>query len=255
MPQVGGVARRAAVIARERTRDEAVLVVDAGNSLIGDQDPALKTEGQSSIDALNRMGYDAIALGPKDLTLGSATLRRRIAEARFAILSANAVVSSTGQLIARPFVVREIGDQRVALVGLSGVVEGVSADVRTDDPMAAARAIIPQAAAQAGIVVLLSNAGLDANKQIADSVPGITVIVSGGSGTMTQAWQSPNTGALVLHADEASIGHAGRILGLAALTFGTGGKLTGHDWQQVSLAPEIGEDPEMAAWVVEQTKR
>ena len=64
----GGVARRATAISLERQRAEHVLVLDAGNSLLNDRDPARKTKGQTSVEAMNRMGYNAVALGMLDLT-------------------------------------------------------------------------------------------------------------------------------------------------------------------------------------------
>ena len=70
MPAVGGVARRATTINQEKKKNPYTLVLDAGDSLVGDQDPALKTQGKSSVEAMNRLGYDAMALGPGDLALG-----------------------------------------------------------------------------------------------------------------------------------------------------------------------------------------
>ena len=98
MPAVGGVARRATTINQEKKKNPYTLVLDAGDSLVGDQDPALKTQGKSSVEAMNRLGYDAMALGPADLALGLETLRARMAEAKFPMLSANAVVTGTEEL-------------------------------------------------------------------------------------------------------------------------------------------------------------
>jgi 2',3'-cyclic-nucleotide 2'-phosphodiesterase (5'-nucleotidase family) len=104
------------VITQERAKSNPVLVLDAGNSLTGDQDPARRTLGATSVAVMNMMGYDAIGLGPSDLTLGLATLRKRMDESQFAVLSANAVESTTGELITDPYLLRQIAQPSSLLV-------------------------------------------------------------------------------------------------------------------------------------------
>jgi 2',3'-cyclic-nucleotide 2'-phosphodiesterase (5'-nucleotidase family) len=252
MPAVGGVARRATLINRERKKNPYTLVLDAGDGLTGDQDPAVKTQGKTSVDAMNRLGYDALALGPGDLGLGLAALRSRMAEARFSMLSANAVITGTDELVAKPYIVRDLAGHRVALVGLSGGTGTAEIDVR--DPLAAVQQIVPEARKEANIVILLSHAGQTIDRQIADQAPGITAIVSGGDGPTSPAWVSSTTGVPVYHADQAMAGHAGRMIGVGTLNFTADGKLKSQKWQQVALSPDIADDPAMSAWVQEQTK-
>lgn len=247
MPAVGGVARRATKIADERSKGKPVLVLDAGNSLTGDRDPALKSAGASSIEAMNLLGYDAVALGPADLELGPAALRSRIAEAAFSVLSANAFDRGTGQLLAKPYVVQEKGGHRVAIVGLSGA--GGSGAISVREPLSALRDTMAEVRAQADEIILLSNAEASVNQEVADSVAGVTAIVEGGSGALAKPWVSSRTGTPIFHADEASPGHAGRILGVARLALGRDGTLTNHSWQRLFLGPEVAEDAVMAAWV------
>jgi 5'-nucleotidase / UDP-sugar diphosphatase len=250
MPAVGGVARRATIILQERQKNPYTLVLDAGDSLSGDQDPAVKTQGKSSVDVMNRLGYDAMALGSADLALGLETLRARMAEAKFSMLSANAVVTGTEELVAQPFTVREVAGHRIALVGLSGGTG--TAEISVRDPLAAAQQIVPEARKEADIVILLSHAGQMIDQQIADQVPGIAAIVSGGDGARAKAWESATTGVPVYHADQALAGHAGRMLGVGKLNFDAGGKLKSQKWQQIALNPDVADDPAMATWVQEQ---
>jgi len=254
MPALGGVARRATTINLERQRNSHILVLDAGDSLTGDQDPALKTQGQTSVDAMNRLGYDAMALGPTDLSLGLDVLRARMAEARFAMLSANAVVTGTTELVAKPYVVREMAGHRVAIVGLSGG-DGTAA-IGVLDPLVTALKIVPEARREADIVILLSHAGPAADQLIADGVPGIAAIVSGGAGgAMTTAWVSKTSGVPIYRADLAMTGHAGRAVGIGRLDFDASGQLKAQSWRAVSLSPDVADDRAMAEWVQEQTKQ
>ena len=247
------MARRATRIAQERKQGGFVLLLDAGDSLVGDQDPARKTQGLTSVAAMNLMGYDAMALGPQDLALGPAVLQQRIAEAQFAVLSANAVVSATGKLAATPFVLREVDGLQVALVGISGG-DGTD-EIVVRDPLETARSIAAEVAGKADVVIVLSHAGESVDRQIADAVPGIALIVSGGPLVMPSPWRSEKTGTLVVHADEAQPGHAGRVMGLATLALDPRSGLVKQDWQRVAIVDSIAEDAAMAAWVQQQLSR
>jgi len=228
------------------------LLLDAGNSLVGDADPARKTQGQTSVEAMNLLGYDAMALGPQDLALGLGVLRQRMAEAEFAVLSANALVSATGELLATPYLLREFEGYTVAIIGLSG---GAGTDeIAVRDPLATARAVVARLSSQADVILLLSHTGPALDQQIAETVPGIDLVISGGE----YGYSSPlsaATGTLLVHADEALPGHAGRRIGIAHLTYDAAGQLTAQEWQRLDLRPEIGEDPLIAWWVEQVVKK
>ncbi|MBN1888552.1 MAG: hypothetical protein JW850_11200 [Thermoflexales bacterium] len=250
------MARRATRITQERDKGGIVLVLDAGDSLVGDQEPARKTKGQSSVALMNKLGYDAVALGPRDLTLGVAALQERIKEAKFAVLSANAVPlrngSASGEKLAEPYVLRESGGHSLALAGLSGG-QGTP-EIAVRDPLETAQALLNELDGQADVIILLSHAGDQIDRQIAAVVPGIDLIVSGGGPMLAEPWRSPQTGTLVVRADQASAGHAGRMLGIIQLSIDSSGKVVKHAWQRVSLGPEIADDPAMTTWVQQQLK-
>jgi len=247
------VARRATKIAEERSTKENVLLLDAGDSLVGDQDPARTTQGRTSVDVMNRLGYDAMTLGPNDLALGLAVLRQRMAEAQFAVLSANAIEKATGELVAAPYVVAELAGYRVAIIGLSGGES--AAEIVVQDPLATAQAVVAEVKGQADVIILLSHAGPEMDLKIADTVPGIAAIVSGGPGAQATPIVSAVTGTPIYHVDAANPGHAGRRLGAATLVINPDGTLKSQTWQPWTLGPEIAADPIMAAWVAEQLRQ
>lgn len=245
--------RRATKIAEERAKGDALLVLDAGDSLVGDQDPARKTQGETSVAVMNLMDYDAMALGPNELALGLSVLRQRIAEAEFAVLSADAVLSDTGELVAVPYTLRAFDGYQVAIIGLSG--GGGVPGILILDPLETAQNVVAQVMPLAEVIILLSHAGTSIDQQIAENVPGIDLIISGGKFELATPWRSEKTGTLILHADEASPGHAGRRLGIARLTFDTQGQLVEQAWQRLDLSQDIPEDPEMMDWVWQQMGR
>jgi 2',3'-cyclic-nucleotide 2'-phosphodiesterase (5'-nucleotidase family) len=241
------------VINGVRTENKNVLVLDAGDSLVGDQDPAKKTQGQTSVDLMNRLGYDAAGIGPEDLTLGPVVLKQRITEAEFPLLSANAVIKAGGELLAKPYVVKDVAGRRVAIVGLTGGKGTDLLEVR--DPLATIKTVVDELKGQADDVILLSTAGAETDQKIADTVPGLTAIISGGAAPAGKPWISQVTGTPIYHADQPNIGHTGRYIGVADLMLDPDGKLAGQKWRQVQLGPDVSDDAAMAAWVKEAEAR
>ena len=60
---------------------------------------------------------------------------------------------------------------------------------------------------------------------------------------------------LIVHADEAQPGHAGRVLGLQILDFDAAGQLQQVQIEYIQLGPEIADDAKIAAWVEEATAK
>ena len=251
---MGGVARRATVLKAARATAEHFMLLDAGNSLLGNdvdnlREPAGRTHGQTSVEILNRLGYDVVALGESDLRLGRETLLKRLAEApRVSFVSANVVDKGTGKLVARPYVIRQIGGHRIALIGITGSILGQNQEFNITPPLDAVREAVRQVGSQAGIIILLSNAGAQANRHLASQVPELDLIISGGYDALSQPVREGQS-ALIAQADLSSAGHAGRVVGKLQVGFDRSGALTQHTWGSIELGPDIADDPDLAAWV------
>ena len=233
------------MINNARSESVHVLVLDAGDALLNDRAPAKSSRGYSSIAALNQMGYDAVALGMLDLSmLTSDELEERITEAEFPMLSANARWRETGELVAEPFVIRQVADHHLAILGLTEA--GETELMAVSDPLQAAREWLPALRREADLVILLSHAGFEANKAIAAQVPGIDVVISGGG---IDFGGDKGAGGLVVQAEVSTPGNAGKVVGVASLRFDEGGELKQHQWERVPLVPEVAEDSEMADWL------
>ena len=249
------MARRATVIKEARDSREPLLVLDAGNSLLPTEDgaswsePAPLTRGRTSVEALNRMAYDAVALGANDALIGREDLGNRIAEAKgVTFVSANLFDKATGRLLVQPYIIKQVGGHRVALLGISGELPQGVGDLGAKDALETAREYVPQLRSQADSIMLLSNAGADTNRAIAEAVPGVDLVISGGSPSgrgETPIGQST----LVVQADSSAPGDAGRYLGRLEVEFDRSGALGKHTWTSIELGPTIMNDPDMAAWV------
>ncbi len=242
------MARRATLIEQARATAEHILVLDAGASLLYDRDPALINRGSTSIEALNRMGYDAMTLGGLDIAMLTVKeMQQRQAEARFPLLSANATITATGALLAEPYTLINIADHKVAILGLTDPYQ--DDEVLITDPTAAAKKWVPELRKEADIIIILSHLGLEADEKLASTIAGIDLIVSGGNASMAAPKVVAGTGTVLFHSDYALSGTAGTRIGVAQLQFDAGGTLAAHSWTNTVLDETIASSPEMEAWV------
>src|SRR5207244_6124514 len=115
-PGLGGLSRRATVEAGLRKDSPSLLLLDGGNAFIGSE--SLASHGKVIVAAYNAMGYDAVNLCHRDFWFGKAETLALLKEAKFAVLSANFLDEENGELLARPYVIKNLNGQRVAVIGL-----------------------------------------------------------------------------------------------------------------------------------------
>src|SRR5574341_159467 len=117
-PKVGGLARRATLVAAVRRDGEAVLLVDSGDILVGTPMSSF-FRGEPDIQAMNLMGYQAMAAGNHEFDFGLDYLRRLQEHARFPILCSNLAGRGT-TLPCRPSAVVRVGGLSIGVIGLLG---------------------------------------------------------------------------------------------------------------------------------------
>ncbi|MYE35186.1 MAG: bifunctional metallophosphatase/5'-nucleotidase [Gemmatimonadales bacterium] len=117
---VGGSAALAGYVARERsTTPECPLFVVSGGDIMQGTPISNFTDGRSTIEAMNGIGYDAAAIGNHEFDWGVDVLVERVADADFAMLGANIYLKGTDRHPAwvRPWTIVERDGVRVGFVG------------------------------------------------------------------------------------------------------------------------------------------
>jgi len=100
----------------------ALLILSGGDNWTG---PAISTwfDGQSMVEVMNLMGYDAAAVGNHEFDFGLDGLQARLAEADFPYLSANTRYKADGRtptdLGIQPYTIVDAGMLRIGLIGLT----------------------------------------------------------------------------------------------------------------------------------------
>ena len=224
-------------------------MLDAGDALVGSGKLGTKTQGEVIIAGMNLMGYDAMALGPRELALGAAVLGQRMEEAAFPMLSANAVASGTSDLAAQPYVLVDVAGRRVGILGLTSPPPERLAGFQVLDAETAATRYVPELREQgAELVILLTNVEFRAATELASRVRGIDLVIAAQPGQLpNSAVQVPGTGTLAVVAEQPLVRHSGRRVGRLAVMLGPDGVLSEPVWQSVPMGPELADDPEMKA--------
>ena len=184
---LGGFDRLASVVESVRKETTNVLLLDAGDA-IGDTQIAVSTRGAAIIDLMNHVGYDAMVIGNHEPDYGMSTLRHRMRQARFPVLAANIVDSASGRLFTKPYAIREVGGQKIGILGLAypntpktTSRKNVAGFEFLQAKEAASKYVPEMRSAGAAIVIVLSHLGLSADRSLAEEVDGINVIVGGHS--------------------------------------------------------------------------
>ena len=206
-------------------------MLDAGDAWVGQLISAID-RGRSIVRAMSLIGYDAMALGNHDYDWGQDELAQRAKEASFPFLTANVVDEATGAgpAFAKPYVVRDLGVARVAVIGLSypsaTIIKASSVKgLRFLPAVESVKRYLPEMRRQADIIVALSHLGLEGGSArigggdtaLALAVPEIDLIIGGHDHL---AFRTARTsGPTRIYQTGANGDNLGRVVGTATALF------------------------------------
>ena len=135
---LGGLARCASQIREWRKQSPEHLLLDIGDVYQGTL-VSWKSRGKLMIDLFNKMGYDAWVLGNHEFDWGPEVVEEAIIRSEMPVLAAN--VELDGQLVGaerteglfqklRPWIIKEIGGEKVGVIGL--ITPGLPAWLRSE---------------------------------------------------------------------------------------------------------------------------
>lgn len=267
----GGSARLATKIAELRKaaedKGEAVILIDAGDQYQGSLFYT-HYKGKDTAELMNRLGYQAMAVGNHEFDDGPEALAHLLDDAKFPVLSANLDASQSPLLKGRigKSAVIEAGGQKIGIIGLT---TNETAEIAAPGPTvifqdeteslkAEAEALKEQGVDK---VIALTHVGYARDKELAAAVEGIDAVIGGHSHTYLAADDPKAEGpypTMVPRGNAqvpvAQAGSAGRYLGHLTLTFDKDGHVTKAEGAPVLLDNTVPEDPAIAARVAELAK-
>ena len=178
-----------AKIAAAREAGDPVLLVDAGDAWQDFRIPIYAMWGSELMQAwMDRVGYDAMALGNHEVDLGWSVMRNLTKRASFPVLCANvAAVDGTASPFPRSLVI-ELGGLDVLVIGITTPESFPALGIpwlRPTDPATALQQEIDGAADRPDLIVCLAHVPVREAEALAVAVPQVDVFVTGHSHEMT----------------------------------------------------------------------
>lgn len=273
-----GLVRIATMVRGIRAENPATLLLDAGDVIQGGPIETWYQRGDHSrpepmMTAMSRMGYDAMAVGNHEFSVGPGGIERARREAGFPWLAANVVRQADGKPAFGASFVRTIGGVKVGVVGLCTPAVPFLEDsahvagLRFLSPVEAARTEVERLrrTERCDVVVLLAHTGLEQNPatgierkgdapgenwgyRLATEVPGVDVAILGHTHAVLSSLDIG--GALVTQAGKWGEG-LGRVdFELARASRSEPWKIVSRRAQVIAVSDSVVPDTALAAFAL-----
>lgn len=194
----GGYARQATLIRQLMKTEPNPLLLNAGDTFQGTLYFNVY-QGLADLAYMNRIGYQAMAVGNHEFDLGPSVLANFARRALFPMLSCNIDASADDNLrgLIKPYTVLNVGGERVGVIGATTpeapMISSPGPTIKFLDLESSLKKAVSELSSQ-GInkIILLSHLGYLADQEVAKRVPGIDVIVGGHSHTLLGEFTDKN---------------------------------------------------------------
>lgn len=195
--QLGGLSRKGFQfhkLAADSARPH--LTLDGGDLLFKDDTATSgpsaeeKMAAKAIVEAYDLMGYQAVAVGGRDLKAGLDFLRDLSKQAKFAWLSANLVTTETKQPIFQASIRLQAGPVRATVIGLTGPLQPLPPGATLLPWEQVLPGLLAEADRSADLVILLSNLPEADNQRLAQTYSTVHLIIQSGA-TSTSGTISP----------------------------------------------------------------
>jgi 2',3'-cyclic-nucleotide 2'-phosphodiesterase/3'-nucleotidase len=246
----GGVAHLATLLQRERAAAHASLTLHAGD-LVQGTPVSTVFQGLPDYDIANNLGIDVNCLGNHEFDYGWQRIHDFMQAASFPTVSGNTVDASGNRLVNPPYVIREAGGMRIAVIGalLQNVLNSTTLDrlgpYHAAPTVETLRPIVAEAKQRADMVIVLGHLEKAEAESVLRELPDVSVAVIGHEHT---PWKEPIEvdGRFVVHAE----GY-GREVGRLVLQYDTATRrIISHEWTGIAVDDSLyPADPAVQAQV------
>ncbi len=257
----GGAARQATVVKQIRAEVDNHLLLDGGDRFTGTLFH-VQYRGQDSVQIMNAIGYDAMALGNHEFDDGSEVLASFVNGLNFPALSANTDFSEDPLLagLIEPSVILDVGGEPIGIIGLTTPETAILAKpseflVFHYDLINVTQEQVDILTAQ-GVnkIILVTHIGYGADLEVAQGVSGVDVVVGGHTNTFLSNSYSGAIGeyptvvesasgepVLVVQASTKTV-----YLGRLDVEFDADGLVSDWDGDAILLSRYISPDPDIS---------
>ncbi|MBN1480016.1 hypothetical protein EH223_18975 [candidate division KSB1 bacterium] len=236
------------------------LVVDAGGFSKGyGRSAQLQTE--FLLKGMSMLNYDCVNLATKDFSEGGEFLRIMGNKYNINLLSSNIVYAESNTHFTEPFYIKKIAARRSnsqppfrkLTIGFLGLCDERAqllhrgteeAQLRSTDPIEAAKNVLPSLKKSADIVVLFYNGRYNTLEALLSQVDGVDIVILGGEYYRAEHY----TGNDVIVASTPSLG---KYFGTLTIELDKSKKIMSFHKNRIPLDESIADDPKLAKLVAD----
>jgi 5'-nucleotidase/UDP-sugar diphosphatase len=248
------------LIERIRSAGQPVLIVDSGR--LFDEAGVSTVSGQMIKKArlisriYRHMNVDAVNITEQELIYGLPFLRKEASQG-LSLISANLMDSRKGVPLFKSYVIRKVDNVRVAFFGLlspdrsASIREAMGKNILIQDPVETAQKMIKILRNRADVIILLSDLGLEKEKELINKVPGIHFILGGREGRYCDsAMKENNTRIFQSYIKGMYAGKLQLTIAGGSSPFEEGqGSGNRFQWGLMPLDTTIPEDKTISEWI------
>lgn len=171
-----------------REAHPSAILLDAGDA-VGAGNLGFRMAGEPALVNMSALGYDAMCLGNRETHPRKEIFPRKISDAAFPVLSANAVAKNGATLPVRGHVVLSAAGVRVGVFGVTVPMftrkqwSQPLCDYWFDDPIRAAQAEAARLRAEVDVLIALTHIGFRKDCVLAQLCPEVDLVIGGHSHT------------------------------------------------------------------------
>lgn len=269
----GGLARVAAQIKSIRAANKNTLYLHTGDTIQGSAE-VLYTKGQAIVDVMNlsSFGVQGFAPGNWEFVYGTQRFLELFAgtapKAPWGAVAANLYYSTlaedpstpypaqAGQRVLPPYLIKTVGNVKLGIIGMTTdrgptvVGPAVTKGFKFTKGDTEVQELIPllRNTEQVDLVVMISELGLANNIRLAETYPGIDVVLSADMHEETQNAIVTNTGTVIVEE-----GQDGTMMGQITVT-AQNRRMSAWTWKPINVNEIIKPDATVAAKILEVRK-
>ena len=185
---LGGLARKASVIDKERLNNNRLIVVDSGDLFFHKSDmtfekdniEAAKIKSEIIVNCNNKMNYNAFTPGSRDFALGLKYLKKLESQSNFSYISSNLYDGGNRKRLFDPYKIENYDGFKVAYIGAASSFQKDSVLIR--EPISEIKEVYNEISSEADFVIVLFNGTKPDMDRLSKSGIGFDLILrSGGS--------------------------------------------------------------------------
>ncbi len=233
-----------------RKTNKYVLLVAAGDNFTGNPIVDMYPDkGYPMIDIMNKLHFDATAVGNHEFDMGQELQNKRRLQATFPFISCNIDAANAVVKQPDPFVILKAGKLKIPFLGIIQLGENGLPDshpsrlegIKFTDGIEKAKEFV-YLKDKYGMLICLSHLGVETDEKLAAAYPQFDLIIGGHSHTTMKEPMMVN-GVMIVQA-----GSGLKFVGKTTLTI-TKGKITDRKYELIALADIPKTDPEVQAMI------